>query len=71
MGLRLLLVAALTWAALRAWRALSAPGRREEEMVQCAACGTFVPRRQAASAVFDGERRWFCDPTCLGRYGGR
>lgn len=39
---------------------------RVEELVECSACGTFVP---AGRALSDGSSRAFCSPECRERAG--
>jgi len=71
MVVRLLVILLLLWLGRQAWRLLTgaaAPPTREATMVACATCGGYVDRDRAASALFDGERRYFCDAACLERY---
>ncbi len=71
MILRFLIILALLWLARQTWRRLVGPStapRQVATMVPCATCGSYVARHQAASALFAGKRRYFCDPGCLERY---
>jgi hypothetical protein len=69
---RFLLVLLALWAVRQVWRLLTlppAPGTEQaEELVECAACGTYSPKEKAATALFAGKRRYFCDTRCLEKY---
>ncbi|MGD2063303.1 MAG: hypothetical protein PVF51_06940 [Nitrospirota bacterium] len=69
---RFLLVLLALWAARQVWRLLTlptAPGADQtEELVECATCGTYSPKAKAATALFSGQRRYFCDARCLEKY---
>jgi len=70
MSVRLIVILVLLWLARQAWRRLvqPAPPKKVATMVACAACGSYVADDRAASALFDGKRRHFCDTACLERY---
>jgi len=36
-----------------------------DQMVQCAACGTYIPRREAIRKKKHGQVYYFCDDKCL------
>jgi len=40
----------------------------DDQMVQCAACGTYVPRRDAIRKKKRGQDYYFCDDKCLKEY---
>jgi hypothetical protein len=70
---RLLLILLALWAVRQVWRLLTLPspppgGQEPKELVQCAACGTYSPKDKAATALFSGQRRYFCNIACLERY---
>jgi hypothetical protein len=52
--------------ARRRRRAPEGGGGQVEELVECSACGTFVP---AGRALSDGSARVFCSPECRERAG--
>jgi len=70
MSVRLIVILLLIWLARQVWRRLvqPAPPRKVATMVACATCGSYIAEDQAASALFDGKRRHFCDTACLDRY---
>lgn len=39
-----------------------------DQMVQCAACGTYVPSRDAVRKKIRGHEFYFCDDKCLKEY---
>ena len=69
---RFLLILLAIWAIRQVWRLLtlpSSPGADPaEELVECATCGTYSPKERAATALFAGTRRYFCDTRCLEKY---
>jgi hypothetical protein len=40
----------------------------DDQMVQCAACGTYVPKREAIRKKKGGQEYYFCDDKCLKEY---
>jgi hypothetical protein len=70
---RFLLILLAVWLVRQVWRLLTLPAPEghsgeTEELVPCAACGTYSPKDKAATALFAGQRRYFCDVRCLERY---
>ncbi|HBB39924.1 MAG: hypothetical protein COW73_00405 [Nitrospirae bacterium CG18_big_fil_WC_8_21_14_2_50_70_55] len=71
MAIRLLILLLLLWLARQLWRLLTRPAPlppRAATMVACATCSTYIDQERAASALFDGQRRYFCDTACMARY---
>ena len=69
---RLLIILLALWLIRQMWRLLTlppgSPTGETKELVACAACGTYFPKEKAATALFAGRRRYFCDVHCLERY---
>lgn len=40
----------------------------DDQMVPCAACGTYVPKREAVRKKKRGQELFFCDDKCLKEY---
>jgi len=71
MTVRLLVILLLLWLARQVWSRLTQPEpppKKVATMVACATCGSYIADNRAASALFDGKRRNFCDIACLERY---
>lgn len=70
MAVRLLVILLLLWLARQVWRRLTRPDppKKVATMVACATCGSYIAEERAASALFGGQRRHFCDTACLKRY---
>ena len=70
--IRLLIILLALWLIRQVWRLLTlppAPSTGEtKELVACATCGTYTAKDKAATALFAGRRRYFCDVRCLERY---
>jgi hypothetical protein len=71
--IRFLIILLAVWLIRQVWRLLTLPAPdarsgESQELVPCAACGTYSPKNKAATALFSGQRRYFCNLACLEKY---
>jgi len=44
------------------------PSQREEQLVQCAVCKTYVPRQRSATVERDGASHYLCSDRCMAAF---